>query len=79
MTKLKVKVKSVGPTRRKEKKKVHTLAKLMSFGKAPTISAKSYCVLAEGRVVATKVENSRREIASLTKIMTTHTALKLCE
>jgi D-alanyl-D-alanine carboxypeptidase len=43
------------------------------------VSAKSWCILADGQILVSKLEKSRREIASLTKIMTTYTALKLCE
>lgn len=57
------------------------LAKILMDKPAPLISAASWVVLDRKtkQVLFGKLEKERREVASLTKIMTIYTVLRLCD
>lgn len=52
---------------------------VLSSVKNPYVSAKAWCIMADNQILASKLDRTWREIASLTKIMTTYTAIKLCQ
>jgi len=51
---------------------------VLSSVKNPYVSAKAWCIMADNQILASKLDRTWWEIASLTKIMTTYTAIKLC-
>ena len=66
-------------TQKQRQRTLMTLSQMMNVTKPPEVTAKTWCILAEGEFVAGKMERVRREIASLTKMMTFYASLSLCD